>query len=276
MPISYRKFQRIILDHYQKHGRKNLPWKLTRDPYKILVSEVMLQQTQVSRVLPKYQEFLRAFPSVRALAKAQDAKLLRVWQGLGYWRRAKYLKATAQTIVKNHDGKFPRDIETLESLPGIGPYTARAVACFAFNSPEVFIDTNIRRVYLHFFFPKRKNVRDEEILRVATRALYQKDSRMWHYALFDYGATVLKDKAINRRSRHYAKQSAFNGSFRSFRTSLVQLLLKQPNHRASRKTIEHFLQTRLQAGRQPYTVQQIIDSLLKDNLVKQTSRSYQL
>ncbi|MEK7556556.1 MAG: hypothetical protein AAB538_01110, partial [Patescibacteria group bacterium] len=193
--MTIRRFQETILSHYRLHGRKDLPWKKTRDPYKILVSEVMLQQTQVSRVLPKYQEFLKAFPNVKALAKAPDAKLLKVWQGLGYWRRAKYLKAAAQMIVQDRSlsrlfrvtavgGPRPLPVRysdahrvgvkrlagpgtLLETLPGVGPYTARAVACFAFDECKPFIDTNIRRVYLHFFFPKQKNISDKKILETA-------------------------------------------------------------------------------------------------------------
>lgn len=276
MILSVPKFQHLILSHYQEDGRKNLLWKKTRDPYKILVSEVMLQQTQVSRVLPKYKEFLKAFPNVKALAKAPDAKLLKVWQGLGYWRRTKYLKAAAQAVIRDYKGKFPHNPKDLESLPGIGPYTARAVACFAFGACEPFIDTNIRRVYLHFFFPNQKNVRDEKILEIAQRALYKKDPRLWHYALFDYGATVLKDKKINRRSHHYTKQSQFTGSFRSLRTSVVQLLLEQPRHHVTSTKIVRFLKQKIQQNKNSYTPDQVIQALWKDKLIKETQSGFKL
>jgi len=151
------RFQKKILE-WHKENRRDMPWRNTKDPYKILVSEIMLQQTQVSRVLPKYEEFLKAFSTPEKLVTASDKKLLRIWAGLGYWRRAKYLKETAKIIIKEHVGKFPKDPEELEKLPGIGPYTARALVCFAFNNSEAFLDTNIRRVYLHFFFPRKKNV----------------------------------------------------------------------------------------------------------------------
>ena len=296
-------FQRAILSWY-KTNRRDLPWRNTKDPYKILVSEVMLQQTQVSRVIPKYKEFLKAFPTLESLAKASDRKLLKAWAGLGYWRRALNLKEAARILVSAQATKFltsprrrfitlakrksPRaqnpksrgDFEVrsleslspsdLESLPGIGPYTARAVSCFAFGNAEAFLDTNIRRVYLHFFFPKRKDIPDEEILKIAEKAVWKKNPREWHYALFDYGATVLKNNKANRRSRHYAKQSKFENSFRSFRTKVVNFLLSQKQNRASRKTIESLLKE------SPYPTKEVISSLLKDRLIKQSSTHYSL
>src|SRR3989338_5226442 len=296
-------FQRAILSWY-KTNRRDLPWRNTKDPYKILVSEVMLQQTQVTRVIPKYKEFLKAFPTLESLAKTSDKKLLKTWAGLGYWRRALNLKEAARILVSAQATKFltsprrrfitlakrksPRaqnpksrgDFEVrsleslspsdLESLPGIGPYTARAVSCFAFGNAEAFLDTNIRRVYLHFFFPKRKDIPDEEILKIAEKAVWKKNPREWHYALFDYGATVLKNSGANRRSRHYAKQSKFEGSFRSFRTKVVNFLLSQKQNRAPQKTIEALLKE------SPYPKEKVIASLLKDRLIKQSSTHYSL
>src|SRR3990167_1917119 len=226
--MTIAQFQKNILDWYRNPPaggamRSRMPWRRTRDPYKILVSEVMLQQTQIARVLPKYKEFLGAFPDLASLAAATDKRLLKVWAGLGYWRRAKYLKKTAQLITNNYNGKFPKDPKILETFPGIGPYTARALACFAFGNTEAFLDTNIRRIYIHFFFPKRQNVADSEILPIAQKAVRLKNPREWHYALFDYGTLVLKNKAINKQSKHYAKQSKFEGSFRSFRTKVLKL-----------------------------------------------------
>ena len=245
-----------------------MPWRGTSDPYKILVSEVMLQQTGVARVVPKYKEFLREFPTPQALAGSSDKKLLAVWQGLGYWRRALFLKETARRITQEYRGKFPGDIETLETLPGIGPYTARALACFAFSSPEAFLDTNIRRVYLHFFFLERKNISDAEILSIAQKSIWRKNPREWHYALFDYGATVLKDKAINKQSKHYHRQSPFAGSFRSFRTKAVRFLLARPQNKTTHKTLEALL------ANAPYSPEAIIESLLKDSLIKKSRWHY--
>lgn len=329
-PMTIPKFQKTIFDWY-KENRRNMPWRNTRDPYKILVSEVMLQQTQISRVLPKYEEFLRAFPTLEALAKALDKKLLKVWAGLGYWRRAKYLKETAKIItrraktaaltrrggayvepeakcgVKREEKpqferlplqKSRRDFEArtfgisspeqLEKLPGIGPYTARAVACFsAQGGPasggafrEAFLDTNIRRVYLHHFFKNKKSVSDKEILKIAQNAVdtlpKSISPREWHYALMDYGAMVLKDKKVNKRSRHYHKQSKFEGSFRSFRTKAVRFLLKQPDNQAPKRVLVKFLKRELQQNNAPYQSKEIIVALLKDRLIKKSQKFYSI
>ena len=249
-----------------------MPWRNTKDPYKILVSEVMLQQTQVARVLPKYREFLKEFPTVQSLAKTPDKKLLKVWRGLGYWRRALLLKKAAKEIIKNHRGKFPKNPEDLKKLPGIGPYTAGAVACFSFQNKHAFLDTNIRRVYLHFFFPKKNNVSDKEILEIAKKAVWKKNPREWHYALFDYGAVVLKDKKINKQSKHYAKQSKFAGSFRSFRTKVMRFLLDQPKQTATANKIKRLLKK----TNSPYMPEKILASLEKDGLIKKKRNSYSL
>jgi A/G-specific adenine glycosylase len=277
--MTIKRFQSHILEWYKKN-RRDMPWRSTKDPYKILVSEIMLQQTQISRVLPKYMEFLKTFPSLEDLANAPDKKLMKVWAGLGYWRRAKYLKQTAQLITYNYQQKFPRNPGELEKLPGIGHYTARALACFAFNNKEAFLDTNIRRVYLHFFFLSKKNVSDKQILKIAQRAVDSLPKnispREWHYALFDYGATVLKDKKINKRSTHYHKQSKFEGSFRSFRTKAVRFLLTQPRNRAFKRALANFLKKELQQSNAPYLPEDIIAAVVKDKLIKKSQRFYSL
>ena len=133
MNIPY--FQHMILE-WGRHHRRDMPWRDTRDAYKILVSEVMLQQTQVSRVLPKYEKFLREFPTPEALASSSQATLLRTWQGLGYWNRALRLRDAVRMVVNEFGGMFPQDPATLKTLPGVGPYTAGAVACFAFGKRQ--------------------------------------------------------------------------------------------------------------------------------------------
>ena len=150
------EFKKIILDYYKKHGRHDLPWRKTHDPYKILVSEIMLQQTQVGRVMAKYKEFIREFPDFKKLAQAPTAKVLKAWSGLGYNRRALYLKRTAERVTNEFQGKLPKDQSMLVDLPGIGPNTAGAICAYSFNMPVVFIETNIRRVFIHFFFNKTK------------------------------------------------------------------------------------------------------------------------
>ena len=269
--MTILKFQKLILDWYKKNKR-SMPWRNTQDPYKILISEVMLQQTQVQRVLPKYQEFLKAFPALKALAGASDKKLLKVWAGLGYWKRALGLKRAAKQIMGQYKGKFPRDPDTLEQLPGIGPYTARAIACFAFQSKDAFLDTNIQRVYLHFFFQGKENISDKEIESIAQKAVWTKNPREWHYALFDYGAIKLKDKSINKQSRHYHKQSKFKGSLRSFRTKVIRLLLSKTS--VSSTVLQKFLTKELKQT--SYSPEEIIDSLIKDKLIKQKGRYYSL
>ncbi|MFO8163646.1 MAG: hypothetical protein R6T98_03835, partial [Desulfatiglandales bacterium] len=144
-------FQKVVKSHYRAYGR-DLPWRNTEDPYKILVSEVMLQQTQVSRVIAKYESFLCAFPDIYSLAQAPLREVLNVWQGLGYNRRAVALQQAAQKVVKHFDQRIPSNVDSLVSLPGIGKATACAICTFAFNQPTLFIETNIRTAFIHYFF----------------------------------------------------------------------------------------------------------------------------
>ena len=265
--MNIADFQRMILE-WGRHNRRDMPWRDTRDPYKILVSEVMLQQTQVSRVLPKYEKFLREFPTLEALASSSQSNLLRTWQGLGYWNRALRLRDAARMVVNEFGGQFPRDPATLKKLPGVGPYTAGAVACFAFGSAEPFLDTNIRRVYLFFFFPGEDDVSDSRIMEIARLAVWTEDPREWGYALFDYGATELRDRTINRRSRHYSRQSAFDGSFRSFRTQALRHVLAQEDATISRMELEQFVGTLLENRDFPYTPQEVVSALVQDGLLR--------
>ncbi len=223
--LKIKEFQKIIRDFYGKNKRE-LPWRNTRDPYKIFVSEVMLQQTQVSRVLLKYPEFIKAFPTLPSLAKAPFLDVLRVWQGLGYNRRAKALKNASEAIWELHKGKIPKDIDRLLKLPGIGPSTAGGILAFAYNIPYPFIETNIRRIFIHHFFPRKKNVHDREILQLVEKTMDVQNPREWYYALFDYGTHLGKQiKNPNRRSKHYAKQKAFEGSHRQIRGMVLKKIL---------------------------------------------------
>ena len=206
-----------------------MPWRTTVDPYQILTAEVMLQQTQVERVKIKYAEFLSAFPTLTALASAPLADVLRVWQGLGYNRRALALKRCAEEIVSRYGGQLPRDTGELESLPGIGHYTARAVAAFAFGTAEPLIETNIRTVFIHFFFHGRDQVHDREIMPLVAATLDRHNPRQWYYALMDFGVW-LKQLHPNpgRRSRHHAPQSRFEGSNRQLRSRLLRAVMVGP------------------------------------------------
>ncbi|MDO8571331.1 MAG: A/G-specific adenine glycosylase [bacterium] len=219
-------FQKMILLWYRENGRHDLPWRKTRDPYHILTSEIMLQQTQVDRVIPKYQSFLEKFPTIEMLASAPIPTLLKEWKGLGYNRRALYLQRAVQKIKNEHNGIFPRDVHAIQSLPGVGHYTARAVAAFSFNTPEVFIETNIRRIFIHFFFRGEEGVTDEDIFPYVRRAVWKKDPHAWYSALMDYGAVAMKDiPNPNKKSAHYVRQSRFEGSPRYARAKLVDYLL---------------------------------------------------
>ena len=222
-----RRFQNTIYQHYQEHGR-SLPWRKTRNPYHILVSEVMLQQTQVDRVIDKYQEFITTFPDVQTLAKSPLKKILKVWQGLGYNRRALALKRIAEIVCERHDGVVPSHLDALERLPGIGKTTASEIVSFAFNQPAVFIETNIRSVFIHFFFSHRNDVSDAEMLPLVEKTLDTTQARRWYYALMDYGV-ALKKKYRNpsRRSLHYRKQSPFDGSNRQIRGMILKILTAQ-------------------------------------------------
>lgn len=222
-------FQKEIWRYYRAHGRHDMVWRKTQDPYRIVVSEVMLQQTQVDRVTPKYKEFIRAFPNFSALAHAPLSRVLSVWQGLGYNRRALFLKKLSEVVVKQYKGKLPKDPEVLHALPGIGKATAGSIAAFAFNHPSVFIETNIRRVFIHFFFSKSKKVNDNAIMKLVAHAVDQKNPREWYFALMDYGTMLAarEKENPNRKSAHYVKQKKFIGSDRQVRGKIVALLVKK-------------------------------------------------
>ncbi|UCF07117.1 MAG: A/G-specific adenine glycosylase [bacterium] len=219
-------FQRIVYDHYERDGRKSLPWRKTRDPYSILVSEVMLQQTQVPRVVGKYREFITNFPDFASLARAPLRSVLSVWSGLGYNRRAKHLHETARIVVREYGGWLPRDFARLITLPGIGKATASAVSAFAFNEPLPFIETNIRAVFIHSFFDGEIGITDAEILPLVEQTLDRSRPRAWYNALMDFGVT-LKRLYGNpaRRSAHHVKQGRFEGSDRQARGLILRMLL---------------------------------------------------
>ncbi len=222
---TIRFFRKVIYDHYRREGR-DLPWRKTRSPYRILVSEVMLQQTRVDRVLRKYPQFIEAFPDLRSLAVAPLKEVLGAWQGLGYNRRAMGLKAIALEAAKSGKGRMPVDSDALRDLPGIGAYTASALRCFAHGRAEPMIETNIRSVFIHFFFHGKTGVSDREIMPLVSRTLDKKDPRKWNYALMDYGVMLKKETSNpGKRSLHYQRQSPFEGSGRQLRGKILKILL---------------------------------------------------
>lgn len=223
-------FQRLVWAHYKKHGRHTLLWRKSHNLYRILVSEVMLQQTQVDRVIPFYRAFLKQFPTQKKLAEAPLSSVLAAWQGLGYNRRAKMLHEAAKEMTQHG---VPKDVAGLEKLPGVGPYTARAVAAFAWNSDGIVVETNIRTAVIHHFFQARENVSDKEIEKVLLAALPKGRAREWYAALMDYGASLKRDGVShNTRVKGYAKQSQFKGSLREARGAILRELAKKPASRA--------------------------------------------
>jgi len=223
--MEIEEFQGIVYDFYHKAGR-SFPWRESPNPWGVLVSEFMLQQTQTERVVGYYTRFLARWPSPQAMQEARLEEVLREWSGLGYNRRARYLRDCAGIITSKYQGIVPRTPEELRGLPGIGPYTAGAVPCFAYNEPQVFIETNIRSVILHFFFQGREDVKDREMLPILEKSLDRKDPRTWYYALMDYGVALKKvTPNPGRRSAHYKTQGGFEGSFRQLRGSLMRSLL---------------------------------------------------
>lgn len=227
-------FQKTVYAFYANNAR-SLPWREpdsngSFDPYKIMVSEIMLQQTQVSRVTPKYVEFIGSFPSVGVLARASLQEVMQQWQGLGYNRRARFLLEAAQTIVSDFGGSFPNDAKTLTRLPGIGSNTAAAIVVYSFNVPELFIETNIRTVYLHHFFSGQQQILDKQILEQLDKTIDRRNPRAWYWALMDYGSwlkkTVGNVNAIG--SSQYKKQRPFAGSVRQVRGRVLKQLVEQP------------------------------------------------
>lgn len=207
----------------------DLPWRHTRDPYAILVSEIMLQQTQVPRVIPRYTEFLETFPTFEALAAAPLSAVLETWQGLGYNRRAVQLKRIAEAVVNDHGGVLPQDVDMLDSFPGVGRATACAVATYAFGTFAPYIETNIRAVILHHLFGDRKDVSDREIMPYVAETWDREDPRAWGYALMDLGARLKRELPNpSRRSRHHVRQSRFEGSSRQRRARLLREVLRDP------------------------------------------------
>ena len=228
--LELTAFQKTVLDFYSVHGRHALPWRVfddlnTIDPYKVTVSEVMLQQTQVNRVIEKYLQFLKQFPTVKELASAPLADVLTAWSGLGYYRRAKFLHQAAQKVEQDFKGMFPEDSSQLATLPGIGKNTAGAIVAYSFNRPVFFIETNIRTVYIHHFFKDQTDVSDAALMPFIEQTLDASSPRIWYWALMDYG-NYLKTtfKNPSKRSKHYVKQSAFKGSKRETRGQVLKLL----------------------------------------------------
>lgn len=205
-----------------------MPWRDRPSPYYVLVSELMLQQTQVDRVIPKFEAFMKQFPTIRTLADAPLSEVLIAWSGLGYNRRAKFLHSAAQKVMKEFAGELPSTVRELTSLPGVGPNTAGALMAYAFNEPVVFIETNIRTVFFHHFFEDRPSVSDKELALIVEEMVDTEHPREWYWAMMDYGS-FLKKQGVGRidKSAHYKKQSPLKGSLREVRGLILKALSKK-------------------------------------------------
>lgn len=264
-------FRRFLLNWHVTHGRHELPWRQTEDPYKILVSELMLQQTQVERVIPKYLAFIERFPTVESLAAAPLSEVLTLWQGLGYNRRARFLQQAAQAVVKDFAGIFPRERDALLELPGIGPYTASAVTAFAYDGDVDLIETNVRTVCIHHFFPERTDVSDAELLPLVVAARGGTSSRVFYAAVMDYGS-YLKKVLPNpsRRSKHHTTQSRFAGSLRQMRGAIIRQLTK--SDALSETELQKLTTT--EADSQHFDA--ALAQLLVENMIEKNGTSYTL
>jgi len=218
-----------FLEVLHEKGRalyREMPWREDTRPYYILVSELMLQQTQVDRVIPKFLSFIERFPDEKALAAAPLADILSLWSGLGYNRRARFLHESAKKIINEYSGQFPESREELLRLPGVGVGTAGAITVYAFNQPVAFIETNVRTVYFHHFFPNGEKVSDAEMIPYIEETLDREYPREFYWALMDYGTWLKRNGAgRNMQSSHYKKQPALKGSVREVRGQIIKLLI---------------------------------------------------
>lgn len=268
LKTSIAPFRRTV-KAFSCKNRRSMPWRETTDPYCIVVSEIMLQQTQVERVWGKYQVFTQKFPDFQSLASAPLQDVLSLWQGLGYNRRALALRKTAEIVVAEHGGVLPASVEQLRKLPGIGHATASSIAAFAFNIPTVFIETNIRRVFIHHFFHDRADVHDAEIMPLVEKTLDRKHPREWYYALMDYGTALKKELPNpNRRSRHYTKQPRFEGSARQKRGAILRFILAHPG--SSLAGIAHHLSL------SPAEILPLTEQLVTEGFLQHIKKRYRI
>jgi A/G-specific adenine glycosylase len=272
-PVRLSKF----VANVSRHGvdlYRDFAWRRTTDPYAILVSEVMLQQTQVVRVEKYFERWIVRFPTIDALAAASIADVLELWQGLGYNRRALMLKRSAERISENHAGVVPADYDALIACPGIGPATAAGVLAFAFNVPATYLETNVRTVVLHELFADVVDVNDREVRAVveATSRLSASqgiEPRTWNYALLDYGAWLKRTMPNpSRRSKHHTQQSTFEGSRRQKRAALLRLILTSPGLQCNEYA--------RMSGYDPGIVEDILNDLTTEGFLSESQGRYRV
>lgn len=272
MGISLERLEEFSATVWER-GRelyRDLPWRDTHDPYAILLSEVMLQQTQVSRVMGRWEQWLETFPTIADLASAPLPPVLELWQGMGYNRRALNLKRCAEEVVAMHDGVVPSDKKALLALPGIGPSTSAGARIFAFRQPDMYLETNVRAVFIHELFPGRESVADKELVSLV-EATCPQDARVraWYYALLDYGAYLKKTMPNpTRRSKHYTRQSKFEGSHRQKRAYLLRRVIDDAL--STEDLARDLAQSERASGRQEPSVEEvraILDELEREGFV---------
>ena len=258
-------FKDFIWQFYKQYGRP-FAWRNVKNPYYILVSEIMLQQTQTYRVEPKFEQFIEAFPTIESLAQAELRDVLGLWQGLGYNRRGKALWENAKRIAVEFNGKVPNDPEILKTFSHIGPNTAASITAFAYNKPVVFIETNIRAVYLHSFFKDKEGIKDAELMPLIEKTLDYENPREWYYALMDYGVHLKKTLPNpSRKSAHHAVQSKFEGSDRQIRGKIIKKLTQ--NECVDRELLLRSL------GNERDRYERILDAMCAEGMVRKDKGS---
>lgn len=261
-------FRRDILAFYRTKGRQ-FSWRSEISPYRVLVSEIMLQQTQTGRVEEKFRAFVDSFPGFQELAAADFSEVLRLWKGLGYNRRAKYLHDIARTVVDEFDSVLPDDPQVLVRFSGIGKATAASICVFAFNTPYPFIETNIRTVFIHFFFADQIDIADAEIMALVEQTMDRNNPRDWFYALMDYGVMLKKTVGnLSRKSSGYRKQSRFEGSNRQLRGRILDLLLQRS--RLDAKTLAALL------DQSEHRTAPLLSTLVSEGLLVEEEGCYRL
>ncbi|HEX7724326.1 MAG TPA: A/G-specific adenine glycosylase [Candidatus Paceibacterota bacterium] len=265
-------FKKEVWNYYHAHGRHDMAWRKDTSPYAVAVSEIMLQQTQVSRVEVKFASWMKRFPTWRALADAPVKAVLQEWSGLGYNRRALFLKRAAEAVMTRRPAELPQTFEELCELPGIGPNTAGAILAYAFNKPQPFIETNIRSTYIHFFFPKsRAKISDSKLLPLIEKTVADPHiaahAREWHWALMDYGSYIKSTHPNpSRKSAHHVQQSAFKGSNRELRANILKFILEKPATSAA--IVKNF------AAHPVRQIQKNIRDLEKEGFIRPNSDTY--
>jgi len=271
-PEILDSYRNKVLAYYAEKARI-FPWRYSNSPWAILMSEFMLQQTQTSRVIDYFTLFTQRFPKPSDLASCEKAELFSLWQGLGYNRRALYLKETARLLSENYGDAVPADYACLVACPGIGPNTAGAILVYSFNIPQAFLETNIKAALIHEFFPHEEAVQDAQLLELSRQLMSLEDPRTWFYALVDYGVEIKKTYGNpTRKSKTYQKQSRFEGSLRQVRGSLIRCLLKNPG--IERENLKRAVEKDL--GFETLYYEEALNKLLSEGLVSEKAQAYYL